>query len=80
MGEAYRKCQRREFLETSSQKPVRKRPLGRRRRRWEANIKKDIIQRGRESVGWIQLAYNTDKRILLNMTVKFGFHKALRIC
>ena len=33
-----------------------KRPLGRRRRRWEDNIKMDLQEVGCGSIGWIDLA------------------------
>jgi hypothetical protein len=37
-------------------KPERKRPLGRRRRRWIDNIKKDHLEIGLSVVDWIGLA------------------------
>jgi hypothetical protein len=41
-------------------KPKGKRPLGRSRRRWEDNIKKDLQEGGWRSVDWIDLAENRD--------------------
>jgi hypothetical protein len=37
-------------------RPESKRPLGRRRRRWEDNIKLDLRERGIYVVNWIRLA------------------------
>jgi hypothetical protein len=37
-------------------KPEGKRPLGRRRRSWEDNIKMDLREIGIDGVNWIQLA------------------------
>jgi hypothetical protein len=37
-------------------KPERKRPLGRPRRRWEDNIKKDLQEVGCWCMDWIRLA------------------------
>ena len=37
-------------------KPERKRPLGRPRRRWVDNIKRDLQEVGRGGVKWIELA------------------------
>jgi hypothetical protein len=37
-------------------KPKGKRPLGRRRRRWEDNIKMGLREIGIDGVNWIQLA------------------------
>ena len=41
-------------------KPEERRPLGRRRRRWEGNIKMDIQEVGCEVVDWIDLAQDKD--------------------
>jgi len=38
--------------------PERKRPLGRRRCRWEDNIKMDLKEIGIDGAKWIQLAQN----------------------
>jgi hypothetical protein len=37
-------------------RPESKRPLGRRRRRWEDNIKLDLRETGIDGANWIQLA------------------------
>jgi len=48
-------------------KPERKRPLGRRRRRWEDNIKMDLQEVGCGVTGWIELAQDRDRwRALVN--------------
>ena len=41
-------------------KPEERRPLGRRRRRWEGNIKMDIQEVECEVVDWIDLAQDKD--------------------
>ena len=41
-------------------KPEGKRPLGRRRRRWEDNIKMDLQEVGFEGMGSIELAQDRD--------------------
>jgi hypothetical protein len=48
-------------------KPGEKRPLGRTRRRWEDNIKKDLQKVGCWDLDWIELAQDTDRwRALVN--------------
>jgi hypothetical protein len=48
-------------------KPQEKSPLGRPRRRWEDNIKKDLQEVGYESMDWIKLAEDRDRwRALVN--------------
>jgi hypothetical protein len=42
-------------------KPERKRPLGRPRRRWVNNIKKDLKDIGCDGVVWIDMAQDRDK-------------------
>jgi hypothetical protein len=42
-------------------RPEGKRPLGRRRRRWEDNIKLDLREIGIDGANWIQLAQNRVK-------------------
>jgi hypothetical protein len=37
-------------------RPEGKRPLGRRRRRWEDNIKMDLMEIGIDVANWIQVA------------------------
>jgi hypothetical protein len=51
-------------------KPERKRPLGRRRRRWEDWIRMDLREIGWGSVNWIQLAQDRDRwHALVNMVM-----------
>ena len=42
-------------------KPEGKRPLGRPRRRWEDNIKKDLREVGYWGMDWIDLAQDRDR-------------------
>jgi hypothetical protein len=42
-------------------KPEGKRPLGRRRRRWEDNIKMDLQEVGSGGMEWIELAQDRDR-------------------
>jgi hypothetical protein len=43
------------------EKPERKRPLGRPRRRWVNNIKIDLRKIGWDGMGWIYLTQDTDQ-------------------
>jgi hypothetical protein len=43
------------------EKPEGKRPLGRPKRRWDANIKTDLREIGGEDVDWMDLAQNRDQ-------------------
>jgi hypothetical protein len=43
-------------------KPEGKRPLGRRRRRWEVNIRMDLREIGWKSVEWMRLAEAREQR------------------
>jgi hypothetical protein len=49
-----------------------KRPLGRPRRRWENNIRMDLIVLGCGGMGWIDLAQDRDQwRALVNTVMNF---------
>jgi hypothetical protein len=51
-------------------KPEGKRPLGRPRRRWEANIRMDPQEAGCEGMDWIGLAQDRDSwRALVNTVI-----------
>jgi hypothetical protein len=51
-------------------KPVRKRPLGRTRLRWEDNIKMDLQEVGCESMGLIDVVQDRNRwRALVNAVV-----------
>jgi hypothetical protein len=50
-------------------RPVGKRPLGRRKRRWEDGIRMDLREIGWGSVDWIQLAQDRDRWRALVITV-----------
>jgi hypothetical protein len=51
-------------------KPEGKRPLGRPRRRWEDNIKMDLLEVGAGRGDWMELAQDRDKRRALVGTVR----------
>jgi hypothetical protein len=52
-------------------KPEGKRPLGRPRRRWEANIKMDLQEVGYMGMDWIELAQDRDRwRTLVSFSSK----------
>jgi hypothetical protein len=51
-------------------KPERKRPLGRPRRRWEYNIKMDLLEGGGGRGNWMELAQDRDGWRALVSTVK----------
>ena len=54
-------------------KPEGKRPLGRRRRRLEENIKMDLQEVGRGCGDWMELAQDRDRwRALVSRVMKFG--------
>jgi hypothetical protein len=49
------------------EKPEGKRPLGKTRRRWEDNIKMDLLEVGGGDMDWIELAQDRDRwRVLVN--------------
>jgi hypothetical protein len=51
-------------------RPERRRPLERRRRRWEDNIKMDLREIGFGDVDWIHLAQDRDRwRALVNKII-----------
>jgi len=51
-------------------KPEGKRPLGRRRRRWEDNIKMYLCPLGCEGLDWIELAQDKDRwRAVVNVVM-----------
>ena len=53
-------------------KPEGKRPLGRPRRRWEDNIKRDLEEVGCGGVDWIEMARDRDSwRALVNAVMNF---------
>jgi hypothetical protein len=51
-------------------KPEEKRPFGRPRRRWEANIKMDVQEVGRGRGDWMELAEDRDRWRALVGTVR----------
>ena len=54
-------------------KPEGKRPLGRRRSRWDNNIKMDLQEVGRGCGDWMELAQDRDRwRALVSTVMNFG--------
>jgi len=63
--------ERRDVYKVLVGKPEGKRLLGRRRRRWEDNIKMDFQEVGRRSMDWFELAQDRDRwRALVNAVMK----------
>jgi hypothetical protein len=61
-------------------KPEEKRPLGRRRRRWEDNIRMDLQEVGCGDTDWIELAQDRDRwGALVNAVRTFRFQKTQAI-
>jgi hypothetical protein len=57
-------------------KPEGKRPLGRKKQRWEHNIKIDLREIGWDGMDWIDLAQDRDQwRATVNTVINFAFHK-----
>ena len=51
-----------------------KRPLGRPKRRWEDNIKMDLLEVGCGRMDWMELAQDMDRwRALVNATINLPF-------
>jgi len=60
-------------------KPERKRPLWRRRRKWDDNIKVDLKEIGREGLNRIDLAQDVDKsRAVVNAIMNHRVPKIAR--
>jgi hypothetical protein len=55
-------------------KPEGKRPLGRRRHRWEDNSKTNLGETGHEGVDWIQLAHDEDQWWEIIVTIYVDLH------
>jgi hypothetical protein len=54
------------------EKPERKRPLGRPRRRWEDNIKMDLKEVGWGGLDWIDLTQDRDRCLaVVNAVMNF---------
>jgi hypothetical protein len=59
-GHVTRMGERRDVYRILVRKPEGKRPLGRPRRRWEDNIKTDLLEVGFGGMGWIELVQDTE--------------------
>jgi hypothetical protein len=67
VGHVARRGKKRNVYTILVGKPEGERPLGRRRRRWEDNIKMDLREIGRDGVDWIDMAQDRDQwRALVN--------------
>jgi len=70
----------RNVYKSSVGKPERKRPFGRRRRRWENNIRLDIREVGWEGVEWMHGTQDRDQwRAVGNTVMNLLYHKRRRI-
>jgi len=55
-------------------KPERKKPLERSRRRWEDNLRIDLMEIGWEGMNWIHLAQDRDQwRVIVNTLMSLQF-------
>jgi hypothetical protein len=65
--------ERRDVYSVLVGRPEGKRPLGRRRRRWEDKINLDLREIGIDGANWIQLAQDTVQwRAFVNTKMSFG--------
>jgi len=62
--------ERRGLYRVLVEKPEGKRPLGRPRRRWQDNIKKNLQEVGCGGMDWIELAQDRDRRRTLVTAVR----------
>ena len=71
-GHVQRMGEKRGVYRVLVRKPEGKRPLGRPRRRWEDNNKKDLREVGCGGMDWIELAQDRDSWLaLVNTVMKF---------
>jgi hypothetical protein len=63
-GHVARTGERRGVYKVLMGKPEGKRSLGRRRRRWEDNIKMDLEEVGCEGMDWIDLAQDRGRAVV----------------
>jgi hypothetical protein len=69
-GHVARKGEGRDICRVLVGKPAGKRPLGRRRRRWEHNIKMDLKEKGIDGANWIRLTQERVRwRVFMNTTM-----------
>jgi hypothetical protein len=67
-GHVARMGDRRNTYRILVEKPERRRPLGRPRRRWVDNIKMDLREIGWDGMDWIDVAQDMDHRRVLVIT------------